>query len=128
MKLKTKLKIIAVAVICVLIIYYFHYMYTNYGEIGMYVAFIVFFIIAGMIAYIGYSIQHPNRRRYYYDREPAYREEHFYDERDRRPVRRPYQQDERISPMYHNKAKNFSSHKWDVVDDSGYFGKKKRRR
>lgn len=44
------------------------------------------------------------------------------------PRRRPYQQDDRISPMYHNKAKNFSSHRWDVVDNRGYFGKKKRKR
>ena len=40
----------------------------------------------------------------------------------------PYQQDDRVSPMYYNRAKKFSEHKWDAVDNYGYFGKKKRKR
>ena len=105
------------------------YLHSQYGIWGIYGGFLAYLLGVIFIIAIYFEVKHPRSRRY---REP-YRENrvdvyHHYEGREREPRRQPYQQDDRISPMFQKKAEKFSSHKWDVVDNYGYLSKKKRRK
>ena len=128
--MKTKNKIIAIVLIILFIAVLVHiwYLYSEYGEWGLYGGFILYVIVFGLVMYGYISFKYPARRSYNRQSHDERVDIHIHDERNRHPVRRPpYQQDTRISPEFGERAKKFGTG-WDVVDNRGYFGKKKRKR
>ena len=137
MRTKTKIKIIIAVIIAIIItaLVYFslNHWYEQYGELGFYLGVGFYLALLFVIIYAALIAKYPWLRPRPRSREP-YREDridvyhHHIDDSPRPPRRRPYQQDDRISPMFQKRAEEFSSHKRDVVDNYGYFGKKKKRR
>ena len=129
MRTRTKIYIIVGIVLVILLIAPLVYLYLQYGEWGIYGGLVGYAVIVAFIIGIYNEIKHPRPRRY---REPYYENRvnvyHHYEDDRRPPTRKPYQQDDRLSPMYQKRAEKFSAHKWDVADNYGYFNKKKRKK
>jgi len=136
MRTRTKIKIIIAIIIAIIItalVYYsLNHWYEQYGELGLYLGVGFYLALLFVIIYIALKAKYSwlrlrprYREPYHENRVDVY---HHEDDRPRSPRRMPYQQDDRLSPMFQNRAEKFSSHDWDVVDNYGYFKKKKKRR
>lgn len=133
MKRKTRnytIAAIITLIILIIVVYsHFNFLYNEYGNLGLIGGMFLYTFIFGAILYAYLWFKFPRRRRYV---QPYYEDRvvdvyHHYDDRPRYPRRSPYEQNV-ISPMFQKQAERASSHQYDVIDNYGYFGKKRHRR
>jgi hypothetical protein len=124
-KTKTRMYILGGIIISMALTTPIFHMYLQYGEIGIYIGIFAYMFIIAIFAVIYFDMKNPRPR----GQRQNNRMDIFVHHDDGRPPRRqPFQQDDRISPMFGDRAERFANHKWDVVDNYGYFGRKKKRK